>query len=47
MPYFFVHFVAVVSVYICPSLCVRCPSFSADAVHLGHKSKGGLRYGHV
>nr|DAJ91187.1 MAG TPA: hypothetical protein [Caudoviricetes sp.] len=33
MPYFFVRFVAVVSVYICPSFDVRCLSLFADAIH--------------
>nr|DAO13701.1 MAG TPA: hypothetical protein [Caudoviricetes sp.] len=33
MFYFFVHFVAVVSVYICPSLYLRCPPLFAVAVH--------------
>nr|DAV99350.1 MAG TPA: hypothetical protein [Caudoviricetes sp.] len=33
MPYFFVRFVSVVSVYICPSLYLRCLSFSFGTVH--------------
>nr|DAG49505.1 MAG TPA: hypothetical protein [Caudoviricetes sp.] len=33
--------------FVVRSLCLRCLLIFSNAIHLGHKSKGGLQYGHV